>query len=1099
MFIAKFVWSINEAKLEVLNYNQRGECRLLSTFDFAKIYNDSTASIVLVTRLVDRFEVSSKFCHPFKLIVVVGLENRTRNFISIVDIRVSKVLNTLDFPSIITSLEVCFSDSLPKGVVWPLVPELACMAGIVAVGCESGIVYFVDLILDSISPTPLIPKKANILSRNKQNPAQSMDLENKRRRAIFHNQYVAMPLNSDARMKNKFNYCNETRILDSYHVNDVYISSLHFIPQLAFLCVGYNFGGFHLYNLNTLGLECSSEVDPQLLPTIAFAFQIPEHDPRNYCYLTVVRGTDIRAPFTRPMDSCCTAVLYLLNFEIKEYIASYGLFYSTFNSCQAKFEFILDGAQCDSSNISGRGYRSKLISMYTINQIVNVKFDESAAMDQSPVDHNYLFIAWQTEVVGERGSPGYYFLILDLNQWYKSQMPRRFYLIEPLHQCPFLSFYSLNNVVRNFAPEAIQSISVANNTLSKYSTSAHFHEMHLFPASLSFTVLVALQTKLCSVNFKSEQKRLLAFINATGSSLLVQPEDVVSKCLRLGIILPEQTNSISPVYQALRKLLLNVALENKMIGFLVRVAQEWASGGMESLGCDLSHLLEWCWAKVGEVKRNIDAITFTLFSTSGCALLEQDKARLVSFEADLSTLALLIREMEQSSAVLTEQSADELAARKEAIELLRSYLKLILLFVDINLLPERPKPALENDDNSGQNVFVYDYTQFSQFYQERRKNLGESHLLIDIILKHINEPNLWEVIPNDPSTTTIVPVEEQHQYPPPSIYSLVRLFLNESIPLVYKESILFYFLLDFSSKHLKPTNFFHAQHLSSLHISQSVQFFLQGLYLLDHEDYDSALQFLTHPMVSSSLPDFKVDMAMFNELMQGIVALFQLENEFKSALVFIQSCGHFPLDNEQNESLYLQLLLLNDNLAAAFEFQRDRRTEENVYTMLYRLLYICEKKSMLEKVARMSLDEIEENIFVDYLHQSDNVENKKILILYFIVNNKLVKAIRLSKEFEHVLKFQPAEWKRIEACTALMPSSMLGLVEEMDNVVDGGHQEEDMMLATTAFPSSKPEHVASKLIQVKPKQKRIPIISTAGFIEKEIEDCESMFNDGMSK
>src|SRR5699024_10658947 len=100
---------------------------------------------------------------------------------------------------------------------------------------------------------------------------------------------------------------------------------LQLIPQLGLLCVGYNFGGFHLYNLGQFKLECSCSVDPNLLAVVGFAFQSPENDPKNYSYLWVVRGANSRAPNLEEVElnSCSTAFIYLLCYENKEHLDSY--------------------------------------------------------------------------------------------------------------------------------------------------------------------------------------------------------------------------------------------------------------------------------------------------------------------------------------------------------------------------------------------------------------------------------------------------------------------------------------------------------------------------------------------------------------------------------------------------------------------------------------------------------------------------------------------------------------------------------------------------------------------------------------------------------
>ena len=78
----------------------------------------------------------------------------------------------------------------------------------------------------------------------------------------------------------------------SFHPSAVKVTALHLVSQIRCLCVGYGFGGFHIYNLCPLVFVCSSPL-PQHTPIPAithFAYMEPENDPRSFVYLWVARG-----------------------------------------------------------------------------------------------------------------------------------------------------------------------------------------------------------------------------------------------------------------------------------------------------------------------------------------------------------------------------------------------------------------------------------------------------------------------------------------------------------------------------------------------------------------------------------------------------------------------------------------------------------------------------------------------------------------------------------------------------------------------------------------------------------------------------------------
>lgn len=60
----------------------------------------------------------------------------------------------------------------------------------------------------------------------------------------------------DAVSGKKFQFCSDkgknSKTLDSV---DVAVSAMLYVPQLASLVVGYNFGGFQIWNLMTLEVE----------------------------------------------------------------------------------------------------------------------------------------------------------------------------------------------------------------------------------------------------------------------------------------------------------------------------------------------------------------------------------------------------------------------------------------------------------------------------------------------------------------------------------------------------------------------------------------------------------------------------------------------------------------------------------------------------------------------------------------------------------------------------------------------------------------------------------------------------------------------------
>ena len=94
-----------------------------------------------------------------------------------------------------------------------------------------------------------------------------------------------------------------------FNPRSVRVTALHLISQIRSLCVGYSFGGFHIYGLSPLMLICSAPLmlHAPSVPVTHFAYMEPENDPRSFVYLWVARG---RSPAVEQRYAC---ICYLHN------------------------------------------------------------------------------------------------------------------------------------------------------------------------------------------------------------------------------------------------------------------------------------------------------------------------------------------------------------------------------------------------------------------------------------------------------------------------------------------------------------------------------------------------------------------------------------------------------------------------------------------------------------------------------------------------------------------------------------------------------------------------------------------------------------------
>lgn len=132
------------------------------------------------------------------------------------------------------------------------------------------------------------------------------------------------------------------------------------------------------------------------------------------------------------------------------------------------------------------------------------------------------------------------------------------------------------------------------------------------------------------------------------------------------------------------------------------------------------------------------------------------------------------------------------------------------------------------------------------------------------------------------------------------------------------------------------------------------------------------------------------------------------------------------------------------------------------------------------------MDDFEENEFVNYLLSSSQSSVKRFLVLYFILNNKLLDAIGIVKQFGHELDLELEENKRIvdliDAYSSKIPDCLSTLDEEITNILVQNRNGNPTLVVRTDDEST---------IKVNPKQRNVKNISSSHSIEKVLEMKES--------
>ena len=1007
--------------------------------------------------------------------------------ICLIDVRLSLVIKTIDVPFKISSLEVVSSY---KPIVidnWPLIDELLHMNGIIVIGTEGGIVFIIDLFLDYDTPMneALIPKKLSFIVCN----APHLNLKAKRKTAALHDQVICLPLNSDAQHKSRFVYkTDDGAVLSAFSKSQVYVSALQYIPQTAMLCIGFNFGGFQFYNMKTFRLECSCGLEYDLAPVVKFVFQDPENDPKNHSYIWVIRGQEIedQTDTSQQYLSLITnAIMYSISFESKEWIPDYGILYSGFHGCSCRFEYIL-GPNPHSTD-TGTPFSSRLIDCYAI-PLGNYSSHKTSDDDSANIDLSLLFISWEALSEASEGTSLTYFAIFDLNQWYRSQMPTDFNTSGDKSFSPYLGVFSLVDVANTLSPDAILSVNLSKESITKFRSQAFQEDLHYYPSSLSFGVTILTESQICSASFLGLPKRCLSLMTTRGPNVLIDPKEYVNTCIISGLLPCDLSQTTLPI-EILREVILTVALENDCLPFLMQVIKEWSSGELTHCGCDSKFILEWIWKRVSTIKSEIDSITEPLFNFSGQLLDNFNLSQLYAYESDLKSLNALLRELQTSGAPSTVQGMQELALRQEVTQMISQYLRILLWFYHCNLLPE-----YSEDEAYGEREVAYPSTQFKNYYDNRRQELHQINpsvikptelLLIDGMVDSMNPglSSLW------------IKGGGNGLYPPPNLHSLVGIFLLESTTLVQKQALLLYSLLDLSDfladrqsdivekfRHFPPI----------FGLKPGLTKMIQAFWGLDHKLFDFALRFLLDPVVKPLLLGNKDnEIFVFNNLQQRIVTSFLYQDEVRSALIYSQNCSQFALDTALREKLHLNMLLVNQQIARAFQYQRLCRNESNATDLLVHLFHCCEKMGAIGKIFDLSLDDFEEEMLTQYLLTSDAPNAKQILVLYLISNNKIIDASTVLNEyrdeFSNIEDQSLAEKTNqlvvlIDAYLSALPQSMTRLAQEIASIEERKSKQKPRVTISEAIP-----------IKVKPRALAFEFVAPSKAIENIMEQITDIW------
>ncbi|CAH0584101.1 unnamed protein product [Chrysodeixis includens] len=934
---------------------------------------------------------------PNSIQLIISLQTDDSGMICVLHINGSQLLRCIQTEVVVTELAVC--DRIPDG-------PFTCFDGVVMAGTKSGEIFAFDLNRASlIQALKDISQGYEHHIQNEANPANLSFLQlnvvarimEQRELAVENDDHLAVLLNETSLVDGQYIFRNPDGTVRMKAKRDhIRVTVLQYIPQLGSLAVGFNFGAFQIWNIMTLELEFTSQVNVECLPVTHFGFQEPCDDPRAFCYLWVVFSVTDRFE----EEEFPLAVMYSLTYQGKRMLSDTKCLYQEFSTATIRFQLELSTVN-DTALLGG-----KCVSChsYSVNSSLAAEGEESML--------NICQIVWECWGENANSSTQYGMLLFDLDQWYKDQMP----VTWRLESSAFMSVTCDSALCAG--PALTLDLRLAPHTLAVYSHATRLEE-HFYPNSLQYNCISLNTSEACVLSTIGIQRQIISSIDEVGPTALLNPPRLYSACLAAGLTpLYVQAYANNTNQEEQRRYLLSVALEARLSRFLKRCAHDWATGSHSGAGCTLSFLVDWCWKRAIELKENAKELTAPLFASS--ALPDRNVVR--SLEHCVQQLTQLTDLLD---AILTKccnliipDALSEIEEKQVCVGTVSLYFQVVQWFLRVGLLPERcdaraalPYPAAQLCATYNKRRLKLNRLQDNAPPDENESNKPCSLLYIDqLIEQEFGGERTHQLWIKGGSDTGL--------YPPPSLYSLLRLYLIPDIAEEHKHSLVLYLLVDYSMVYDEvryeavirrlmqfPTMF----GLSNTAIKAT-----QAFWHLDHRDFDFALDQL-QCLTGNTLSDWQHNVVLSTLLAQKKTqAALQYLHVRKPAPIQnmrdrdgdIATCSIRVNDHDKLEdwqfccNLYLARGLVFEALDVIRMCVQNAASFEDKTTVLQFFFKGCRNTGNLAKILQVTMTLFEEEMFVKYLEDCNDPHTSDILVMYYLQQSRYLEAERYNNKLK---------------------------------------------------------------------------------------------------
>ncbi|XP_047993086.1 protein ELYS [Leguminivora glycinivorella] len=945
---------------------------------FGVPYSNTNCTITSVIELPTPLTENSK-----QLIVCLECEDLT-GLICVLHVNGSQILRCIQTDVVITEIAVC--DEVPDG-------PLTCFDGVIMAGSKRGEIFAFDLNRASlIQALKDISQGYEHLVRMESNPANLAflshnavsQIDQHRDQALENDDHLALILNENSLVDGQYLFRNPDGSIRMKAKQDhIRVSSLQYVPQLGSLAVGFNFGAFQIWNMMSLELEFASQVNRECLPVTHFGFQEPCDDPRAFCYLWAVFSVMERFE----EEEFPLAVMYSLTYQGKRMLSDTKCLYQDFMMATIRFQVELTVMENAGQFVGGRCVSCHA---YSVSSTLGEEGEDSML--------NICQLVWECWGENVNSATEYGMLLFDLDQWYKDQMPSTY----SLQSNAFMSTSWCGQLAA--AGTRTLDVRLQPGSVTPYSHATRLEE-HFYPNSIHYNCICLNTSDACVLNTAGIQRQIIAAMDETGPAALLHPARLHRACAAAGLAplyADAPSAAADPAPEEQRRFLLSVALEARLSRFLKRCAHDWATGSHHGVGCTLPFLVDWCWRRAIQLKENAKELTAPLFSSS--SLPDRNVVRCLEHCVQQLTqlTGLLDAILTKCCNLIVPDALSEIEEKYKGVGTVALYFQVVQWFLRVGLLPER------------RHDLPYPASQLSEIYTKRRMKLQrlQSGLPNEDASKSCSLLYIDQLIENEFGGERIQQMwlkggsETNGLYPPPSLYSLLRLYLLPDIAEEHKHSLVLYLLVDYSMLYevrYEAVVRRLMQFPTMFGLSHTAIKATQAFWHLDHRDFDFALDQL-QCLTGNTLSPWQHHAVLSSLLAQNMTqAALQYLHVRKPAPVQNNRVNdHDKLEDWQSCcNLYLARKLVFEALDVVRMCAQNAGSLEEKLHVLNFFFKGCRNTGQLSKLLQVTLLPFEEEAFIKYLETCSDPHTSDILIMYYLQQARYLEAQQHNCKLRH--------------------------------------------------------------------------------------------------